>query len=185
MRQVAKKRPVEVAWKLLSLAEINKSQEQDERHQIAHSKGFRMERLLLAARRHGGNAAIERLYMTLGEAHHGRKEDLDDDKVIAACLQQAGLPDSLYKDALADASTESDLLAEHNDVVERLHAFGVPTLVLEGSDVAIFGPIVEPIPQGEAGLDLWDHMLWNLQQPYLWELKRERMVKLTPQHVIE
>src|SRR5579871_2808585 len=102
MRQVAKKRPVEVAWKLLSLAEINKNQEQDERHQVAHSKGFRMERLLLAARRHGGNGAFERLYMALGEAHHGRKENLDDDKVIAACLKDAGLPDNLYKDALAD-----------------------------------------------------------------------------------
>src|SRR5437016_1456302 len=106
MRQVAKKRPVEVAWKLLSLAEINKNQEQDEHHKIAHSKGFRMERLLLAARRQGGNDAIERLYMTIGEAHHGRKEDLNDDAVVAACVKQAGLPDGLYKDALADPSTE-------------------------------------------------------------------------------
>ena len=53
MRLVAKKRPVEVAWKLFSLAEINKNQEMDEAHRISHAKGRKMERLMLAARRKG------------------------------------------------------------------------------------------------------------------------------------
>jgi len=57
MRDVAKKRPVEVAWKLFSLAEINKDVEQDEAHKISNAKGRKMERLMLAARRHGGNVA--------------------------------------------------------------------------------------------------------------------------------
>jgi predicted DsbA family dithiol-disulfide isomerase len=182
---VAKKRPVEVAWKLFSLAEINKGHEQDEAHTIAHAKGRRMERLLLAARRHGGGQALERLYMAMGEAHHGRREDLNDEKVVAACLKEADLPESLYKDALADPSTEADLLTEHERSVQELGAFGVPTLALDGSKVAVYGPVVEPIPDGDEALALWDHTLWALRSPYLYELKRERKMKLGPQHVID
>ena len=185
MRAVAKKRPVEVAWKLFSLAEINKGSEPDEAHRVGHAKGMRMERALLAARRHGGNEALERLYMALGEAHHGRREDVDDEAVIARCLKEAGLPDSLYRDAQADDSTTRDLLAEHQDSCDRLHAFGVPTLALEGSDLGVFGPVVEPVPVGQEGLELWDHTLWLLQNPSVFEFKRPARVKLGPQHVLD
>jgi hypothetical protein len=185
MREVAKKRPVEVAWKLFSLAEINKDSEPDEAHKIGYAKGQRMERTLLAARRHGGNEALERLYMAIGDAHHGRREDLNDDAVVAACLKAAGLPDSLCKDALGDDSTATDLLAEHQVSVDRLHAFGVPTLALEGSDLGVFGPVVEPIPTGQEGLELWDHTLWLLRTPSVFEFKRPARVKLGPQPVLD
>ena len=103
MRLVAKKRPVEVAWKLFSLAEINKNQEMDEAHRISHAKGRKMERMLLAARRQGGNDALERLYMAIGDAHHGRKDDLNDESVVVGCLKQAGLPPTLYSDQVTSA----------------------------------------------------------------------------------
>jgi 2-hydroxychromene-2-carboxylate isomerase len=185
MRQVAKKRPVEVAWKLFSLAEINKNREMDEAHRISHAKGRRMERMLLAARREGGNDALERLYMAIGDAHHGRKVDLNDEAVVAECLRQAGLPPTLYSDALEDESTEADLLKEHEDSVSRLHAFGVPTLALAGSDIGVFGPVIEPIPSGEEALELWDHTLWMLRSPAVFEFKREGRPKLSPQPAID
>ncbi|HLY66085.1 MAG TPA: hypothetical protein VKU60_11175, partial [Chloroflexota bacterium] len=118
---MAKKRPVEVAWKLFSLAEINKDNEPDEAHVVIHGKGMRMERTMLAARRQGGNQAVERLYMKIGDAHHGRHEDLNDDAVVTRCLKEAGLPETLCKDALADESTATDLLAEHQISVDKLH----------------------------------------------------------------
>jgi len=185
MREVAKARPVEVAWKLFSLAEINKGTEPDEAHRIGHAKGMRMERTMLAARRHGGNIALERLYMAIGDAHHGRRENLDDEPVVAAALAKAGLPAGLYKQALDDPSTESDVLAEHAQSVERLHAFGVPTLALEGSDIGVFGPVVEPVPTGQEGLELWDHTLWLLNAPSVYEFKRAARVKLGPQPALD
>ena len=33
---------------------------------------------------------------------------------------------------------------------------------------------------GAAAVELWQHVQWSLEQPYLWELKRERTYKLTP-----
>jgi 2-hydroxychromene-2-carboxylate isomerase len=185
IREVAKERPVEVAWKLFSLAEINKNQEMDEAHRIGHARGRRMERLMLAARRHGGNEALERIYVAIGEAQHGRRDDLDDESVVARCLREAGLPESLYKEALADDSTERDLLAEHQEGVEKLHAFGVPTLALEGSEIGVFGPVIEPIPRGQEALELWDHTYYLLRTPSVFEFKRAARVKLGPQHVLD
>lgn len=185
MRHVAKQRPVEVAWKLFSLAEINKDNEPDEAHRIGHAKGRKMERMMLAARRKDGNEALERLYMAIGDAHHGRREDLDDPAVAKACLKTAGLPESLLDEALSDDSTERDVLAEHDQSVEQLHAFGVPTLALEGSDIGVFGPVVEPIPTGTEALELWDHTLWLLKTPSVFEFKRAARVKLGPQPVID
>ena len=157
----------------------------DEAHRIGHAKGRKMERLMLAARRHGGNEALERIYMAIGEAHHGRKEDLNDDSIVARCLREAGLPDSLYTEALADNSTETDLLEEHDESVENLHAFGVPTLALEGSDIGIFGPVVEPVPAGAEAAELWDHTHYLLKAPSVFEFKRAARVKLGPQHVLD
>jgi len=182
LRDVARRQPVQINWKLFSLMLVNHPEDyKDEQW----GKWFALGRLLVAARRQGGNEAVERLYMSLGEVIHGeqRREDLGSPEGVAAALKSAGLPESLYQDALADPSTEADLLAEHRGATERLKAFGVPTLNLEGSDIALFGPVVEPIPTGEDADTLWEHTKWMLQQPYLWEVKRERTVKLQAQHV--
>ncbi|SRR5581483_4784332 len=181
-RQVARKRPLAITWKLFSLAVVNHGSDYAAE---AHAKGFRLERALIAARRLGGNEAVERLYMALGNAYHGDRADLGDEAVIRGCLAKAELPEDLYDRALADPTTETDLLAEHKQAIDERGAFGVPTLALAGSAMGAFGPIIQPIPTGAEALALWDHTLWLLQRPYVWELKRERTMKLAPQHVLD
>jgi hypothetical protein len=182
MRDVARRQPVSINWKLFSLMVVNHP---DNYLDEEFRKWFVLGRVLVAAREHGGNAAVERFYMSLGEVVHGeqQREAVGSEAGVVACLERAGLPASLYQQALEDPSTESALLDEHHAANERLGAFGVPTLCLEGSSVALFGPVVEPIPVGAEADALWDHTRWMLQQPYLWEVKRERKVKLQPQHV--
>jgi hypothetical protein len=80
----------------------------------------------------------------------------------------------LLRQALDDPSTEHETLAEHREAVEKFGAFGVPWLVLEGQSVGLFGPVIAEVPQGEAALQLWEHVSWLLTQPYFYELKRER-----------
>lgn len=179
---MAKERPVEVAWKLFSLAVVNAGNDYNTE---GHAKGFRLQRTLLAARREAGNAGVERLYVALGDAIHGRREDPGDERMIRGCLTRASLSPELHAQALADPTTETDLLAEHQDAVDRLQAFGVPTIVLHGSDLAWYGPVVHPIPRGAEALALFDHTLWALRSPYLFELKRERKFKLEPQPAID
>ena len=184
MRAVAKRRPVQVAWKLFSLAVVNHGKDYNE---DAHNKGFRLERAMIAARRAAGNDAVEKLYMAFGEAQHGNREDLADPAVIKRCLKEAGLAEDLYDKALADPSTEKDLLAEHEKAVNDMAAFGVPTINLENSTVGWFGPIIEPVPEGEEALKLFDHLMVACKMPYVYEMKRERRLpgRLGPQHVID
>jgi predicted DsbA family dithiol-disulfide isomerase len=182
LRDVARRQPVTINWKLFSLMLVNHPEDfSDEQY----AKWFNLGRVLVAARNHGGNEAVEKLYMSLGEAIHGEehREAVGTEDGVKDCLKRAGLPESLYADALADPATQETLLQEHKGASERLGAFGVPTLNIEGSEIAIFGPVVEPIPTGEQADALWEHTRWMLEQPYLYEVKRERRVKLQPQHV--
>jgi len=122
---------------------------------------------------------VEKLYMALGDALHGRREERTD-TLLTHALIAAGLPETLAADSQANSVYEQELIAEHQQAVEELGAFGVPTLGFPGSKVAFFGPVVDPVPLGASAVELWEHVQWSLNQPYLWELKRERTQKLQP-----
>ena len=81
---------------------------------------------------------------------------------------------ALVDAALADKSTIQDVLADHEEATSRYHAFGVPTIAIEGLDVGFYGPIIHTVPRGEEAGELWDYTAWALRQPNLFELKRER-----------
>lgn len=177
MRDVAQQLSIDVTWKQFSLSIVNKA---DPDSDYAR-KDLALGRLAIAAGRLGGNAAIDRLYLALGDAIHGQRLDPLDDAVLANVLMAAGLPDGLLESVLADETTEEDYRAEHQEAVDR-GGFGVPLLVFDGADTAYFGPVVEPVPTGKAALELWDFTRWAAQQPYLWEIKRQRTGgKLGPQ----
>ncbi len=169
--EAAKVRPLQVEWRLFSLAEVNRGVEEG-RAQEAHAASHAAMRVMALARRRGGEEALGRLYTALGEARHERGDSLAEEGVIRAALSQAGLDPALHAQALADPQTDEDVLAEHKQVVERHQAFGVPTLVIDGS--AIFGPIVRTVPRGQAAGELWDHVAWLMRQGDFFELKRER-----------
>ncbi len=191
MRRVAKERPIHVNWKLLSLAAINSPEDWTKDSNTGHIDAAGMNRTLLLARRKEGNDAMDRLFVAYGNAIFGTKElltwgqrpnpslradvnDPDYRALQAKCLQTAGLPTTLYEEAQADASTHQEWMAENAEAVERLAAFGTPTIALQGSDVGIFGPVVEPVPSGAEALALWDSVYVALQAPYLYEIKRNR-----------
>ena len=51
---------------------------------------------------------------------------------------------------------------------------GTPTIALKGSSIGVFGPVLDPVPDGDEALALWDSVYVALQAPYLWEMKRAR-----------
>ena len=169
--EVRKMRQLTIDWKLFSLTEVHRSADTPAEDQPPTDITLRT---LIQARRVGGNDAVERLYLALGRARHERRENLKSEDVLAAALEQAGLSVSLLADALGNPSTESDLLSEHRDSVERLGAFGVPWLVLDQRSFGLFGPVITEVPEGQAAAELWDHTAWFLTQPSFFELKRDR-----------
>jgi predicted DsbA family dithiol-disulfide isomerase len=166
--EAEKVRSFTVVTKVFSLAEVNRENQQFREHLEALS---RPPRVLVAARRAGGEAAIRAVYTEMGEAYHERNEPLSDDALRAA-VSAAGLDPSLVSTALSDDDTQAAVLAEHAAVADR-GAFGVPTLSIDGSP-AYFGPIVDRRIHGEEAGTLWDIALPLLLHPHVFELKRAR-----------
>lgn len=161
-------RPFTVRTRVFSLAEVNRD---DVDHRTTLESGERALRLLVAARRIGGERMARSLYLHVGEARHERGEHLDD-AVLTAAATEAGLADNALEEAVADPSTAAELAAEHAEICER-GAFGVPTLSVDGN-APFFGPIIDERITGEAAGELWDAVAPLLINPRVFELKRPR-----------
>lgn len=172
IREVRKVRPVDVTWRFFSLEVVNRKEGVTPDFQKDGS--WAALRTLALARRQGGNDAVERLYLALGAAQHGRRESIKQVEVIEAASKQADLDPDIVEAAQTDESTIQDVLADHEEAVRRYRAFGVPTIAIEGSDVGFYGPIIQFVPRGEDAGEMWDHINWALHQPNLFELKRDR-----------
>lgn len=172
VREARQVRPLDIRWRLFSLEIVNRKEGVEPDY--VNGSGWAALRSLALARREQGNEGIEKLYIALGNAQHGRKESIQGREVIAACAQEAGFEPSFVDVALADERTTEDVIADHEEVVKRYHGFGVPTIALEGSNVGFYGPIIHTVPYGEDAGELWDYTAWALRHPNLFELKRDR-----------
>lgn len=171
IREARAARDLDVTWRVLSLSEINRG---DDPLADEHAQSDAVLRALVLARREAGNEAVDRLYLALGRARHERRENLKDEHVVQAALQEAGLDRALLARALDDPATDEEVRREHREGVERYGAFGVPWLVLGDQPFGFYGPVLSVVPTGAAAGELWDHASFLLAQPYLYELKRER-----------
>ncbi|MGH2507030.1 MAG: DsbA family protein, partial [Ktedonobacteraceae bacterium] len=140
-------RPIEVSWRFFSLEAINRKEGATPDFQKDAS--WPSLRTLALARRKGGNESVERLYLTLGAAKHGHQEDIRQVEVIRSALTKAELNPAWVDEALSDDSTTAEVLADHNESVQRYRAFGVPTIAFEGSEAGFYGPIIREVPHGE------------------------------------
>jgi predicted DsbA family dithiol-disulfide isomerase len=170
IREVEKVRPIQVTWKFLSLAKLNAAGDYSRDSHTASHATFP---LLARARERFGNDAVCRLYMALGQARHERKESLGDPAVIERALTEAGLDPAWRTEAAAEPGMEERIMAEHQDGVERLKAFGVPTLSINGQR-GFFGPVINSVPTGEDAGELWDHIAWLAARDDFFEYKRSR-----------
>jgi predicted DsbA family dithiol-disulfide isomerase len=178
LREARNQRPLNIEWRLFSLEVVNRKE--GVTPDYVNGNGWAALRSLALARRLKGNEAFEKLYVALGNAAHGRKESIRERATVEACAQEAGLGSDFVATALADEATIREVLNDHEGAVQRYHAFGVPTLALEGSDVGFYGPVIHTVPTGEAVGELWDYTAWALRQPNLFELKRERSAATEP-----
>ena len=171
VREVRNVRPVNITWRLFSLEIVNRKEGTEPDYT---GYGWIALRTLALVRRKHGNEAVEKLYVALGNAQHGRKESIREQANVEACAKEAGLGDTIVQQALDDKTTIQDVIADHEEAVKRYHAFGVPTIAFENSNVGYYGPIINTVPQGDEVGELWDYTAWALKNPNLFELKRDR-----------
>jgi predicted DsbA family dithiol-disulfide isomerase len=161
-----------VTWAVFSLTIANQG---DEGRAASTRDCAPALRTAIALRDSQGNAAVGRFYAALGAAIHEHGESADDDAVIEAALVAAGADSSLRERALNDPATWTEVQREHDDVVRTHHAFGVPTIVLDGgTGPAIFGPVIIEVPGDNEAVELWRHVSWLVRNQNFAELKRER-----------
>jgi 2-hydroxychromene-2-carboxylate isomerase len=172
MHEVEKVRPVTTTWHVMSLSVLNEGKEDmPERYRELMRTGWGPVRICVAAARAHGPEALGPLYTSLGTQFHHEKAARDR-ATYEAALTEAGLPAGL---ADAAESTEYDeaVRASHKEGIERV-GYEVGTPIISVSGTSIFGPVVSPIPRGEAAARLWDGVLLVAGTDGFFELKRSR-----------
>ncbi|MFC4121930.1 DsbA family protein [Nonomuraea zeae] len=168
--EVAKVRPVEVRWHVMSLSVLNEGRDDDPE---GDPEGYLWVpvRVCAAVRKAYGQEALGRFYTALWSADGEQRDWIGD---LRAALAAAGLPEGL---------AEAGLSTEYDDLVRESHAEGIgligehvgtPVVAVTGGGgerVVFFGPVVSVLPRGEQAGRLWDGTLLVAGTPGFHELK--------------
>jgi protein-disulfide isomerase-like protein with CxxC motif len=170
--EVQKVRPVEPVWHVMSLSVLNENNEDlPEQYREGIKAGWGPVRVLIAAEQAYGPQVLLPLYTALGNRFHLEKAPRDRETILAA-LAEAGLPASLA-DAMDSTSYDDAVRASHAEGINRV-GYDVGTPVISVGELSVFGPVVSPIPRGEAAGRLWDGVLLIAGTDGFFELKRSR-----------
>jgi len=173
MLEVEKVRSVKTRWHVMSLAVLNEGKEDmPERYRELMAQAWGPVRVCIAAEQKFGPEVLLPLYTALGTRFHHEQAPRDR-ATIEAALAEAGLPAELA-DAMDDSAAYDEALrASHADGIERVgYEVGTPVISVDGA--SFFGPVVSPIPRGDAAARLWDGVLLVAGTDGFFELKRSR-----------
>ncbi|MEU7425005.1 DsbA family protein [Streptomyces sp. NPDC048362] len=179
--EVAKVRDIEVRWHIMSIAVLNENRldelPEDYREMLT-TKAWKAVRVVTAAWQKHGDDVLGPLYTALGTRFHNNDEGVTLE-AIAGALADAGLPAELVEYAdQEDFEFDAELRASHKEGIEKVgQDVGTPVIAVPGPDgeqIAFFGPVVTPAPQGEDAVRLWDGTLAVASVPGFYEIKRTR-----------
>lgn len=179
--EVEKVRPVDIHFHVMSLALLNEGRELSPDYMEAMRKAKGPVRVAIAAEQTAGPGSLRGLYTALGERiHQHRDEELtggDRAKIVERALEEVGLPASLAEAAMSDQYDERLAESHHQGMDPVGYEVGTPVIHVPGADggrIAFFGPVITPIPRGDAAGRLWDGVLLVAGTDGFYELKRTR-----------
>lgn len=172
MREVRDHCGVTVTWRFASLEEFNREPHQPHPWERDWAWGFSAMRVAALLRR-DDPALLERWYVGWGAALHERGEQPFTREGAAALVRSLDLPADCVDAALSDPTTTDEVRADHDRIVERFGAFGVPTIVFDDR-FALFGPVVVPAPKGDDAVRLWELVTGWLAFPNLYEIQQPK-----------
>jgi 2-hydroxychromene-2-carboxylate isomerase len=171
MREVRDALGIDVGWRFFSLEEVNRQEGKKHPWEREWSYGWSMMRIGAYLRRQD-MALVDRWYAGAGKALHEEGRKPHRPEVALQLLRELDLDPNALADAIADPSTNDEVLREHELVVSK-GGFGVPTLVFPDGQ-ALFGPVLVNPPVGPAAVRLWEHVTGWLEFPNVYELQRPK-----------
>ncbi|MGW6389767.1 mycothiol-dependent nitroreductase Rv2466c family protein [Streptomyces sp. NPDC055103] len=179
MLEVEQVRPVDVRWKVMSLAVLNENRLEElpvEYREMMETQAWGPVRVVVAAQQLHGDEVVGKLYTALGTRFHNNGEGPTREAIVGA-LTDVGLPEDLADFAEKD-TYDSELRASHTEGIGKVgQDVGTPVIAVPGptgDEVAFFGPVVTPTPRGDAAARLWDGTLLVASTPGFYEIKRTR-----------
>lgn len=170
--EVARQRPLEPRWRLMSLTMLNEGRtDLPERWHRDLTRRLEPVRVCAAAEHRYGPEVLGRLYTELGTRFH-HEQAPKERSTYQAALTACGL-DPALADAAGSDVFDGAVRASHSDGIGRVGT-DVGTPVIAVADVAFFGPVVTPAPRGEDAVRLWDGVLAVAGTDGFFELKRTR-----------
>ena len=170
--EVAKVRPVEVQFHVMSLSALNEGRDLDPHYRDLMDAAWSGARVALAVQ----NQHPEKLadfYTALGTRIHPGGQP-NECSTHEAALVEVGLPAELAAAGDSDAS-DDELRAANAEVAAQVGTdVGTPVIRVDG--MSLFGPVISPAPKGEEAGRLWDGFLNVVAYPGFFELKRSRTV---------
>jgi protein-disulfide isomerase-like protein with CxxC motif len=177
IKEVETVRDVKPVFHVMSLAILNDGKEDiSDRYREWLKTAMGPVRVCAAAAQEHGEEVLDRLYTELGTRFHndGREKDR---ATIEEALAAAGLPTSLA-DAMDVTDYDDALRKSHHAGMDQVgNDVGTPVISVDGS--AFFGPVVTPVPRGEAAGRLWDGVRLVTTTPGFFEIKRTRTERPT------
>jgi 2-hydroxychromene-2-carboxylate isomerase len=171
MLEVAKVRPVEPSFHVMSLSVLNEGRDKPESYLAFLRRAWGPVRVCIAAADGHGDEVLLPLYTALGTRIHVQGREIDRALIVEA-LEEVGLPADLADAADTDA-WDDRVRVSHQDGMDRVGLdVGTPVISIDG--VSFFGPVVTPAPKGEAAGKLWDGVVLVAATPGFYELKRSR-----------
>jgi predicted DsbA family dithiol-disulfide isomerase len=169
--EVEQVRDVHARWHVMSLAVLNEGRELPAEYREAMAAAWGPVRVCIAAAQEHGDDVLLPLYTALGNRYHHDKAPKDRETLVDS-LVEVGLPESLADAADTDAYDEALRASHHAGMDPVGMEVGTPVIHVDGT--AFFGPVVTPIPRGEAAGRLWDGVVLVAGTDGFFELKRTR-----------
>ena len=171
IREVRDQTGLQVNWRFFSLEEINRVEGKKHPWEREWSYGWSMMRIGALLRR-GSMSDVDAWYERAGRALHEEGHKPHERSVARHLLGELGFDPDLVDAAIADPTTNEEVMADHRRVVDAA-GYGVPTLFFPDGQ-CLFGPVLIDPPTGPAALRLWDAVIAWTEFPHLYEIQRPK-----------